>query len=707
MSFHFRSFEQMLVTLAESVRPPERLTVSEAAEKYRRLREATHVGPWDNSIAPYLVEVMDEMESLEFSADVFVGPARCGKTDIFHNWLGYSANCDPGDMMVVHMTQSTARDWSQGDLRKMLRHSTAIGRRVLPGKQNMNTHDLRFDSGMRLLVKWPTITELSGKTIRRMWLMDHDRMPLDIDGEGAPFDLARKRTQTFGRHGMTVAESSPGFEVTNHRWIARTPHEAPPTEGILSIYNRGDRRRWYWRCANPECCKAFEGDFQHFKWDDHDPETGEVYDKVQMAESVRLVCPRCEFKHTHDPGPGQPGKVGLNRRGRWIKDGQKWEDDGTISGRPYRSDIASFWLKGVAAAFVTWRELVLKWLNAMEDYERTGDAGSLKTTVNTDQGLPFTPPALAADRLPETLKARARADLGERVVPEGTRFLTAAIDVQGGSHQGRFEVQVHGHGVGGDLGIIDRFAIRKSQRLDDDGDPLPLNPRSYLEDWQLLVEQVIEKSYPLADGSGRQMSIKAVVCDSGGQEGVTVNAYNFWRWLRDEHPAGHHKRFQLLKGNPQRGAPRAVISYPDSERKDRRAGARGEVPIMLLNVNMLKDQLDGRLDRLDEHGGMISFPAWLPDSFYSELTVEVRVPNKGWENPKKLRNEAWDLLTYTLGLMVIQRHGAMDLIDWDKPPAWALDWDENPLVFEPERDRPFESKPKVRFDLAELAEALA
>lgn len=693
----FSNLGQMLSQLMQSVKPPERITVSQAAEKYRYLREATHTGYWDNSIAPYLVEIMDEMESLDFTAVAFAGPARCGKTDTIHNWIGYAVNSDPGDMMIVAMTQSTARDWSQGDLRKMLRHSKKIGRNLLPGKQNMNVHDMRFVNGMRLLIKWPTITELSGKTMRRMWLMDHDRMPLDIDGEGAAFDLARKRTQTFGRHGMTVVESSPGFEVTNHRWMATSPHEAPPTEGVLSIYNRGDRRRWYWRCAGPDCGKAFEGDFKLLAWDEHDPETGEVYDDIQMAESAKMVCPHCGFKHTHDPdeATGQPGKVGLNRAGRWIKDGMRWEDDDTVTGRPYRSDIASFWLKGTAAAFVTWRELVVKYLKAMADYQRTGDTGSLKATVNTDQGLPFTPPALMGDRSPEDLKARAASNTwgsqDDPVVPDGVRFLTAAIDVQ--KHM--FVVQIHGHGPAGDRYVIDRFSLRKSERFDEDGERYPLSPHVHEEDWRVLIPEVIEKAYRLNDDSGRFMRIRAIACDSGGKAGVTMNAYAFWRYLRDEHQGNYHRRFQLVKGNPVLTAPAQALTYPNSERKDRRAAARGEVPVLLINTNLLKDRLDGILDRVDGNGHSVIFAHWLPDWFYSELTVEVKVPNKGWENPKKLRNEAWDLLVYDIALCLSPRHIGIERLNWDSPPTWAEEWDENDLVFRPENAQPFATQEKV------------
>ena len=63
----------------------------------------------------------------------------------------------------------------------------------------------------------------------------------------APFDLARARTRTFGANGTTFAESSPGFEVKDPKWIRQSAHEAPPCEGILALYNRGDRRRW---CAS-------------------------------------------------------------------------------------------------------------------------------------------------------------------------------------------------------------------------------------------------------------------------------------------------------------------------------------------------------------------------------------------------------------------------------------------------------------------------
>ena len=97
-------------------------------------------------------------------------------------------------------------------------------------------------------------------------------------------------------------------------------------------------------------------------------------------------------------------------------------------------------------------------------------------------------------------------------VPDWVRYLIATVDVQAGA-RAAFVVQVHGIGVGNDVTVIDMFKIRKSLRLDEDGHPLIVAPESYKEDWDLLIDQVLERSYPLADGTGRRMAVKIVGCN--------------------------------------------------------------------------------------------------------------------------------------------------------------------------------------------------
>lgn len=615
-----------------------------------------------------------------FLADRAMIPTH--NTDVILNWANHSVIYDPMDFMAIHPTQVAARDFSRRRIDRLHRESAEMRKRLVPKRESDSVYYKQYRNGMIMNQSWPTISELSGRPIGRLWLTDRDRMTDDVDGEGDPFDLARKRSTTFGRYGMTVAESSPGRDVTNPKWMPSLPHEAPPTTGILSLYNRGDRRRWYWRCKG--CAGRFEPSFELVSYD------GEA-DAMTAAETAVMACPHCGQVHDHED------KAGLNLDGVWLKAGQHFDAEDRVAGTAVRSDIASFWLPGVAAAFADWRILVLNYIKAEEEYERTGDQGALRTTVNTDQGYPYTPKGMESDRLPETLKSRA-ADLGEKQVAPGTRFLLATVDVQ----KNRFEVQVQGVGVGTDIYVVDRFAIRKSERVDDDGDPWPVNPGSYPEDWELLRAKVMERSYPLGDGSGRRMMIKLTACDSGGVTGVTTRAYAFYRDLK---ATGDHQRFILIKGAASKSAPRVHLSYPDSERKDRHAGARGEIPVLLINGNLLKDQLNTMLDRVDPYGGMIHFPDWLPDTFYTELTAEIRT-EKGWENPRKLRNEAWDLLVYTLALCRSHFIRA-EFIDWENPPSWAAEWDTNDLIFDPDVNKPFEKQPRGGYDFSKYAEALA
>lgn len=628
-------------------------------------------------------------------------------SDMFFNWLAHTAKYDPSDMMAVGMTMNVARDWSQKDLRRFFRHSKKIGALAAPGRHNMSTHDIRFLSGMHLLVKWPTITELSGKTVGRNWLMDYDRMPEDVDGEGNAFDLTARRGETFRRNAMTVAESSPGYPIIlpdgMDRWVPQTPHEAPPTKGILSLYNRGDRRRWYWRC--PHCKTPFEPSFKQLLIPDSK-------DKVEAAEATVLACPSCSkwIPHNQDLHHGLPGKHELNIAGRWVKDGQKLEKDGSVSGKPYSSDIASFWMKGPAAAFADWRKLALDWLNAEEEYSRTGSQAALKTAVNTGQGEPYSPRGALEGRLPEDVKSLA-AEVGEKVVPENVRFLIATIDVQ----KNRFEVQVHGFSRGGDITVIDRFKIHISERKDSEGRNEPLRPFDYFEDWLTLIDQVLLKEYPLDDDSGRQMAIKVVGCDSGGGKnemgdgGATANAYNFYRHLRDDPdevlPTSLYRRFKLLKGSSRKDAPRVQLRYPDSERKDRYADARGEIPVLFMNGNQLKDQLDAILNRRLPESGRLYFANWLPDWFYSEMTAET-LTAKGWQNLRNLRNEAWDLIAYAIALSIYDPIN-IESMDWDDAPNWAEEWDVNSLVRNPNTQDRMDRTEVKNHDWSELASVLA
>ena len=73
--------------------PPEQLTVSEWAEKYRLLdsKSSAMPGAWRNDITPYLVGVMDEFNNYETEKIIFCKPTQIGGTEALQHMIGYHA----------------------------------------------------------------------------------------------------------------------------------------------------------------------------------------------------------------------------------------------------------------------------------------------------------------------------------------------------------------------------------------------------------------------------------------------------------------------------------------------------------------------------------------------------------------------------------------------------------------------------------------
>ena len=634
------------------LRAPRRMLVADAVAQYMRVpMGAGNSVPWDPLVAPYVIEPMNCLASREYDAVIFVGPARTGKTiGLIDGWVIYNVICDPADMLIIQMTEEKAREHSKKRLARTFRVSPEVVSRLSPNKNDNNVYDRTFLAGNYLKIGWPSVNIMSSSDYKCVALTDYDRFPEDIDGEGDAFSLASKRTTTFMSSGMTLVESSPGRDVKDVKWRRTSPHEAPPTTGILSLYNRGDRRRWYWPC--PHCGEYFQpcGDVvAGFR---------DIADPVLASEAAYIQCPSCSGRIM----PEQ--KRELNGRGVWLRDGESINADGSRYGDPRRSRIASFWMEGPAAAYQTLSQLVYKLLTAEQEYETTGSEETLRAVINTDWGLPYLPRASMEQRKSELLEQRAEP-VPSRSVPDGVNFLVATVDVQAGRHR-RFVVQVTGYGSRGERWIIDRYNITQSLRGDSDGESQRIDPASYPEDWDVLLTDVFHKSWPLASDPSQQMRLMAMAVDSGGEDGVTDNAYKFWRRCRRD---GLGKRIYLFKGDSIRRAKLITRTFPDNTgRTGRRAQAAGDVPLWLLQTDALKDRVNNALWRDSPGPGYVHFPNWLGSWFYDELTYEERSSDGKWSKPGRGANEAFDLMVYAEALVIL--HG-YEKIRWPDAPEWA------------------------------------
>lgn len=639
--------------IAGIIRAPRRMLVADAVKQFMRVpMGAGNSVPWDPLVAPYVIEPMNCLASRAYDAVVFIGPARTGKTiGLIDGWVVYNIVCDPSDMLVIQVSEEKAREHSKKRLARTFRVSEEVAKRLSPNRNDNNVYDRTFLAGNYLKLGWPSVNIMSSSDYKCVALTDYDRFDEDIDGEGDAFSLASKRTTTFMSAGMTLVETSPGRDITDVKWRRRSLHEAPPCTGGLSLYNRGDRRRWYWPC--PHCGEYFQpiGDAVVGYRDIEDP--------VLASEAAFIECPHCAGRVEGAQ------KRDLNSCGVWLRDGETISKDGTRGGEPRRSRIASFWMEGPAAAYQTLTQMVYKLLTAEQDYETTGSEETLKTVINTDWGQPYLPRSAMDQRRGDELMARAEV-MEKRFVPPQVRFIVASVDVQAGKKR-RFVVQIVGYGQHGERWVIDRYNIRFSLRCNAEGEALPVDPGGYIEDWDLLITDVLNKEYRLMGDPSRTMPVMCMAVDSGGEDGVTDNAYKFWRQCRKD---GLGKRVYLFKGDSLARKKLVTRSYPDNtNRSDRKAGARGDVPLYFLQTDQLKDRIHNALRRDEPGPNCIHFPDWLGEWFYDELTYEERGPDGKWKKPGRGANEALDLMCYCHALVILR--GYERIKDWSNPPAWA------------------------------------
>ncbi|PMJ90285.1 terminase gpA endonuclease subunit [Vibrio sp. 10N.261.55.A7] len=660
---------------------PEDKTPVEAADEGLWISNGTDVTKFLSSQVPYMREPMDCLPRRIYEATILMGPARSGKTKaLVEGWVNYAVTQAPGDMLLIYSTKKKAEAMSKKDLARCFAATKGISKLRTGRKSDDNLTYKHFLNGMNLNLDSATESSLSAETFRYVGCSDYDRDDDGVGDEGDKFQLMLKRIQNAKSSGMAMAESSPGR-------LVRQPideellgaHEAQPCGGIAELYNFGDRRCWYWQCDDCDCW--FRPVFEVMHWDES------LSNPLEMAKSAHMKCPRCGHK------VDEQQKQEKNLAARWFREGaiDQFGEEVTDESLIRQSKWATFWFEGPAATYQSWEGIVLRYLSAQGQFENNGDENKLMTFYNVDVGRPYILQTQGSDIGAHELMHKA-VDHPRSVVPENGRFLIMNIDVQGGKKNARFVVQAQVFGVGLQRWVIDRFEILTNPNRNNDR----INPAVYSEDWDLIIDQVIKKTYPLSDGSGRVMKPVLTLCDSGGSGGekdgkktsVTDFAYQFYNRLK---PKSLAHLFRLVKG-----ASRDIDSLVKESHPDKRSKlAHGEIPLLLLHTNRLKNRVAASYSRLEFGSRYFHLPKWAERSWYEELTAEF-INHKGdWECPANTSNESLDLCAYAEAGM---HYLGGDDINWEKPPLWASESQMNPNVVDADVKPEFERKVQRRYN---------
>lgn len=389
----------------QHLRPPEDMTVSEWAERYRMLdsRTSAEPGPWNNDRTPYLRGIMDEFTNYETEEIIFIKPTQVGGTECLLNMLGYIISQDPAPTEVVYPTDTMAESISMQRYQPMIQSSEPLRKKYDP---NSPRTELNFSDMFVKLVGSNSPVGVASFAMKYLFIDEIDKFPGASKKEADPVSLAKERTKTF--RGRKIYETSTPTIRTGHIWRAK---EAADIE-----------KHYFIPC--PHCGAFIELKFNNLKWPGKDKDVveangtegilrqladlkddGKGLSDADRAEFAFYICQECGHAIT-DQEKQQAVRLG------------HWE---TVEQKTRFSRSVCFWINTLYSPFVRFSEIALEFMKSRDDPEK------LQNFVNS---------WLAEAWEDERLKASAstvmerQTDLPAYVVPEWTKLLTAGVDVQ-------------------------------------------------------------------------------------------------------------------------------------------------------------------------------------------------------------------------------------------------------------------------------------
>ena len=433
-------------------KPPEKLTLDEWSDKYRRLspESSAEAGPWRTDRTPYLREPMRAFTDPKVKNIVMVASSQVGKSEFELNAIGYIIDQAPGSVMYVQPNLDAARKFSRLRIAPMIRDSKTLKSKVHNVKSRASGNTIlqkSFPGGMLTITGSESPSALASTPARYIIGDERDRWAKSAGTEGDPWELLKARQATF-YNAKSIEVSTPTIKGAS---------------AIETSFLLGTQERWCHQC--PEC-----GEFTNIVWDTirFNPKVKIVNNKkFYDVTHIGFACPHCGCVSTEDVMRKQPAK--------WIAENPD----------AYENGVRSFWLNAFSSPWTPWKKVIMSFLEAKDDPEK------LQVVFNTMLG------ELWEDRgdLMDEDEMLARREYYEAELPEGCLALTCGVDTQ----DDRLEYEIVGHGF-----FKETWGIYKGYIL---GRP---DTRAV---WEQL-DEVIDRVYRFKDGQGLKIGMTFV--DSGG-----------------------------------------------------------------------------------------------------------------------------------------------------------------------------------------------
>jgi phage terminase large subunit GpA-like protein len=397
--------------------PPPKLTISEWADRYRRLssESSAEPGAWLTRRAEYQRGIMDAISEPGVERIVLMTSAQVGKTEILNNVVGFHVAQDPAPILFLQPTLEMAETWAKDRLAPMLRDTPALTDKVADPRSRDSGNTIlhkRFNGGHITAVGANSPSGLASRPIRVVLADEVDRYPPSAGTEGDPLSLAVKRTTTFWNRRVVMCST-------------------PTIKGISRIeaeWDRSDQRRYFVAC--PHCKHEQHLVWKQVKWPEGRPDEAEY------------SCEEC-------------GTLWSDAERRTAIRWGKWKSTATASNK-----VVGFHLNELYSPWSSIASIAIAFVEAKRSPE------TLKTWVNTSLGETW-------EDQGETVNQNAlmeRCEAWGDEAPYDVLVVSCGVDVQ----DDRFEIERVGWGLGEESWSLDYHIIYADpstpqawQQLDD------------------------------------------------------------------------------------------------------------------------------------------------------------------------------------------------------------------------------------------------
>lgn len=222
----------------------EKLSPSQMAEKYRIVNIGSHKGDWENSLTPYLVEIMDTFAKDNIREIVILKGVQTGGTEAALNCLVYEAIRTSDSALFVMADEKTVKRTLKKRIISLFLSSPYYSKFI--NEDDIGYSGITLNNGFTINIGWATSQAILASDPHRIVILDEiDKYP-----DANNIAEAKARTTVFPYTKKILILSTPGLE------------KGP----IMQEWNDCDEHYdFYVQC--PECKQFQKMVWENFYWE--------------------------------------------------------------------------------------------------------------------------------------------------------------------------------------------------------------------------------------------------------------------------------------------------------------------------------------------------------------------------------------------------------------------------------------------------------